>query len=148
MFLSMSDMLFQPLHNLQSRLILQRNYPNYRVYGGILNALSKHRSSIGELYQGASVFIPINMIRIAMVTLFGMDTQQGLVMQFCTSHLLMFPLLTAQRRLEVQSNWVNTMAPRRYSCSLELIKRCVTHLPKYGRTKAIEACTKASWATA
>jgi hypothetical protein len=122
----MSDMIFQPLHNLQTRFIMQKNYPNYRVYGGILNALSKHRSNIRELYQGASVFIPVNMIRIAMVTLFGMDTQQGMLMQFFTSHLLMFPLLTAQRRLEVQSNWVNTMAPRKYSCRIVLIShaRC------------------------
>lgn len=112
-------MAFQPLHNLQSRFILQKHYPNYRVYSGIMNALAKHRSNIRELYQGASAFLPINLIRIAMVSLFGMETREGLLMQFCASHLLMFPLLTAQRRLEVQSNWINTMAPRQYTCKLE-----------------------------
>lgn len=111
MLLTATDMALQPLHNLQARFVLQKNYPNYKVYRSIAHALRRHKNSLGELYLGARVYLPINFIRIVSANAIGFDSRLAILANSLCSHVLAYPFLTLQRRLEVQSRHVNTMAP-------------------------------------
>ncbi len=98
--ITLGEMLLHPLHNLQSRFILQKRYPNYRVYSGILDAFKRHRKELGRLYQGFSVILPINLLKAGSMSITAKDPFSfgGLVI---AAHILTYPLLTIQRRTEV-----------------------------------------------
>lgn len=114
-FLTVLDIAFQPLHNLQSRFILQKQGPNSRAYRSVAHALQRHGYSPAPFYQvssgdqGAWVCLPMNLIKAATLSLVGMDSAPAFVAQYLVNHLLTYPLLTVQRRLECRSSQISTM---------------------------------------
>lgn len=101
------DMIFQPIHNLQSRFVLQNLQPNYRQYYSIAHAFSRH--PLSELYRGSSAYIPINIIRSLTLSLIGLNSMEGLVLSFLLNHIITYPLTTVQRVMECQSHSVEGM---------------------------------------
>jgi hypothetical protein len=111
------DSIFQPLHVLQSRFILQNRLAKFYTYKSVIGAFKKHITSggLGEFWQGNLANIPKNMI------LGGAFDQNTLTMNpilwFATvvgSAWMVYPFLTVQRRLECQSE-TGGMIKKRYS---------------------------------
>ena len=104
---TLSEVVFQPLHTLQSRFVLQKHAANYKIYPSILSALSK--TSLKELYQGTAAILGINLIKLSLMYTLGVDDGKSFVLQFWLSTLLTYPLLTLQRNKECYSSTLNTM---------------------------------------
>lgn len=110
--MGLADVFMQPLHNIQSRFILQNRLPQFATYKSLYFA--GQNIFIRELYQGWQCAFPLKFGTTfgAILLTYG-NTIDYIVLSNLLAYTLFYPLLTVQRRLECQST-NHTMLPRRY----------------------------------
>jgi hypothetical protein len=99
----------QPLHNMQSRFILQNRIPEFTLYRSIFACAETLR--LRGLYQGLRVVVPKHSLAFFFTSTFGPSLTAQIL--FLLTEVLVYPLDTVQRRLEVQGK-EHSMLPRRY----------------------------------
>jgi len=118
------DTIFQPLHVLQSRFILQNRLAKFYTYKSVLAAGKKHMASggLGEFWQGNLANIPKNILLGGMFDQNALTQNPGVwIFTVFGSAWAVYPFLTAQRRLECQSQ-VGGMLTKRYSGVLHALR--------------------------
>lgn len=104
----LAELFMQPLHNIQSRYILQNRLPEFRLYKSFYYVFASQHT---RLYQGINVIIPKQSLAFGLTFLTG-NVIHGASL-FVLTEFLTYPLDTVQRRLEVQGN-EHSVLPRRY----------------------------------
>lgn len=109
---TLADVACQPLHNFQTRLILQNRIYEFNTYRSIFTFVNK--MSFREAFQGWSLVMPMNfgLSISAILASSGASVENQLVCALL-GYSVCYPLNTVQRRLEAQSS-DHTMLPRRY----------------------------------
>ena len=104
------DVVLQPLQNARTRLILQNRIPEFRVYPSLYKLMTRVDSK--ELLQGYNVIFPKKALIFASMLYMPTNPVANVCMASIVQ-LMIYPLETAQRRLEAQST-EHSMLPRRY----------------------------------
>ncbi len=113
-FSSLCDIIIQPFHVMQSRFILQNRLPGFFTYRSIWQYLRQNVHNASGMFVGWRATIPTNAL-FSLATGYASvqsDTWK-IVSSFSLSHFLLYPVWTAQRRLECQIKTAG-MIPIRY----------------------------------
>lgn len=113
-FSNVIDLAIHPLHVAQSRFILQNRLPGFSSYQNFLHFIRLHFTQGYEIYKGCSGLVPINFVNSVML---GMTIRDPSLKAYgiasILSTLLTYPVYTAMRRFECQSDRPG-MIPKRY----------------------------------
>ena len=99
---TMIDMTLQPLHVIQSRLILQDRRKNFLTYPTVLDAF-RSMNAQGRLFAGAVGHIPINIALIGILGSAPKFSANVFLLGSYLSALVTYPVMTVMRRLECVS---------------------------------------------
>ncbi|EAR91059.1 carrier protein (macronuclear) [Tetrahymena thermophila SB210] len=116
------DIMCQPLQTIQSRFILQNRLPNFALYKSFLDVFKRHKRQPFELYKGALGHSIKNAVLAFTWSLYDKDNaKQSFLISTLASHFLTYPVLTAIRRVQCQSN-LPGMIPKRYGGTFHALR--------------------------
>ena len=104
-FFSLIDIFLHPLLFIESRYSVQHRRKNYQVYANLLDVIRKSRK---EIYNGASVSITRNFLFVLGLNFYFIYPSKYMnIFAVGLAHFLSYPLLTIQRNIIFQSNYVD-----------------------------------------
>ena len=95
------DILLQPIHQIQSRFILQDSRANFKLYFSLLDYIKKsNKKNLKTFFQGWQTNLPINIAFSISSTIPNNNKFALIFSSYFLTSILVYPFMTLQRRLE------------------------------------------------
>jgi len=113
LFYSLVDVLLHPLLFIESRYSVQNRSRNFHIYGSFLDVI---RKSGKEIYNGASVSFMRNILFVLGLNVYYLYPSTYMnIFAVGLAHFLSYPMLTIQRNIIFQSNYIDYFPKVQYN---------------------------------